>query len=135
MAVAPFAVCDGEGRFAVRKRQLLAAQGRDPRKRRQAVFERVGKGGQSPIASLHLHPDAVRRVAHMPGEPVPGCGTVYERPETNPLDLSADDIAVSSHVALPLCPKKEALCPICCLPPEKRGKAADTPPISVFRPP
>lgn len=75
---------DGEGRLAVRKGQFLAAEGRDPRERRQFVFEGVGKGGQSLIGSLHLHPDAVRRVAHMPGEPEPGCGTVYERPETNP---------------------------------------------------
>jgi hypothetical protein len=49
------------------------------------------------------------------------------------LDLSADDIAVSFHVALPLCPKKEALRPISVLPPEKREKAAGAPPISVFR--
>ena len=114
VAVVPLAVRDGEGRLAVRKGQFLAAEGRDPRERRQFVF-------------------AVRRVAHMPGEPEPGCGTVYERPETNPLDLSADDIAVSFHVALPLCPKKEALRPISVLPPEKREKAAGAPPISVFR--
>ena len=133
VAVVPLAVRDGEGRLAVRKGQFLAAEGRDPRERRQFVFEGVGKGGQSLIGSLHLHPDAVRRVAHMPGEPEPGCGTVYERPETNPLDLSADDIAVSFHVALPLCPKKEALRPISVLPPEKREKAAGAPPVSVFR--
>ncbi|XUR85354.1 hypothetical protein WCP94_001994 [Bilophila wadsworthia] len=40
---------------------------------------------------------------------------------------------MSFHVALPLCPKKEALCPIPVLPPEKREKTAGAPPISVSR--
>lgn len=48
----PLAVCR-ESRLAVRK-AVLCSGGRDPRKQRQVVFERVGKGGQSLIGSPPL---------------------------------------------------------------------------------
>ena len=64
-----------------------------------------------------------------------GCSSSVQMPDTIKIQnaMSADDIAVSFHVALPLCPKKEALRPISVLPPEKREEAAGAPPISVFR--